>query len=130
MATETSANGVIKVGSNAVAEVTGYSINYTSDTVEDTVIGDTARTYKATLKSYTASIDAMYDQTDTTGQLALDVGTEITFSLYPSGETSGDKYYTGSGIITGRTISGSTGEMITATFEIQGSGDLTESSVA
>lgn len=130
MGTETSANGVIKVGSSAVAEVTGYSINYTADTVEDTVIGDTARTYKATLKSYTASIDAMYDQTDTNGQLSLDVGTEITFSLYPSGETSGDKYYTGSGIITGRTISGSVGEMISATFEIQGNGDLTESSVA
>lgn len=130
MATETSANGVIKVGSNAVAEVTGYSINYSADTVEDTVIGDTARTYKATLKSYTASIDAMYDQTDTTGQLALDVGTEITFSVYPSGETSGDVYYTGSGIITGRTISGSTGEMISATFEVQGNGDLTESTVA
>lgn len=130
MATETSANGVIKVGSSAVAEVTGYSINYTSDTVEDTAIGDTARTYKATLKSYTASIDVMYDQTDTSGQLALDVGTEITYSLYPSGETSGDKYYTGSGIITGRTITGSLGEMITASFEIQGSGDLTESSVA
>jgi hypothetical protein len=129
MATETSANGVIKVGSSAVAEVTGYSINYTSDTVEDTAIGDTARTYKATLKSYTASIDVMYDQTDTSGQLALDVGTEITYSLYPSGETSGDKYYTGSGIITGRTITGSLGEMITASFEIQGSGDLTEASV-
>jgi hypothetical protein len=130
MATETSANGVIKVGSSAVAEVTGYSINYTSDTVEDTAIGDTARTYKATLKSYTASIDVMYDQTDTSGQLALDVGTEISYSLYPSGETSGDVYYSGTGIITGRTITGSLGEMITASFEIQGSGDLTESSVA
>ena len=130
MATETSANGVIKVGSNAVAEVTGYSINYTSDTVEDTAIGDSARTYKATLKSYTASVDVMYDQTDTTGQLALDVGTEISYSLYPSGETSGDVYYSGTGIITGRTITGSLGELITASFEIQGSGDLTESSVA
>lgn len=129
MATETSANGVIKIGANAVAEVTGYSINYSADTVEDTVIGDTARTYKPTLKSYTASIDAMYDQTDTNGQLALDVGTEITFSIYPSGETSGDIYYTGSGIITGRTINGSTGEMISATFELQGNGDLTESTV-
>jgi hypothetical protein len=45
MATHTAANGVIKVGANAVAEVTGYSIEYNSDTVEDTVIGDSARTY-------------------------------------------------------------------------------------
>ena len=130
MATETSANGVIKVGSTAIAEVTGYSITYTSDTVEDTVMGDTARTYKPTLKSYTASIDCMYDQTDTNGQLALDVGSEITYSLYPSGETSGDIYFTGSGIITSQAINGSTGEMISATFEVQGSGDLTESTVA
>jgi hypothetical protein len=130
MATETSANGVIKVGSTAIAEVTGYSITYTSDTVEDTVMGDSARTYKPTLKSYTASIDCMYDQTDTTGQGALDVGSEITYSLYPSGETSGDIYFTGSGIITSKALNGSTGEMISATFEVQGSGDLTESSVA
>mgnify|MGYP000960087338 CR=1 FL=1 len=129
MATETSANGVIKVGANSVAEVTGYSITYTSDTVEDTVIGDSARTYKATLKSYTASIDAMWDQSDTDGQLALNVGDNITYSLYPSGETSGDTYFTGSGIVTSLAVSGSTGEMITATFEVQGSGDLTEDTV-
>jgi len=130
MATETSANGVIKVGSDAVAEVTGYSITYTSDTVEDSVIGDSARTYKATLKSYTASIDAMWDQTDTNGQLALNVGDNISYSLFPSGETSGDIYFTGSGIVTSLAISGSVGEMISATFEVQGSGDLTESQVS
>jgi hypothetical protein len=127
MATHTAANGVIKVGSNAVAEVTGYSIEYTSDTVEDTVIGDTARTYIPTLKSFTASLDAFWDETDTNGQGALTVGTSITFSIYPEGETAGDTYYTGTGIITGRTITSSTGEMITASFSVQGSGDLTES---
>lgn len=129
MATHTAANGVIKVGSNAVAEVTGYNIEYMSDTVEDTVIGDSARTYLPTLKSFTASLDAMWDETDTNGQLALVVGTTITFSIYPEGEDSGDTYYTGSGIITGRTISTSVGEMITANFTIQGTGDLTETTV-
>lgn len=129
MATHTAANGVIKVGANAVAEVTGYSIEYTSDTVEDTVIGDSARTYLPTLKSFTASIDAMWDETDTNGQLALVMGTEITFSIYPEGDSSGDTYYTGSGIITGRTVSTSVGEMITANFTIQGTGDLTETTV-
>jgi len=130
MATHTSASGVIKVGSNAVAEITSYSLEYTSDTVEDTVIGDSARTYKPTLKQFTASVDAFWDETDTNGQVALVVGTEITFSIYPEGDTSGDTYYTGSAIITGRTISSSTGEMITANFTLQGNGDLTESTVA
>ena len=129
MATHTAANGVIKVGSNAVAEVTGYNIEYMSDTVEDTVIGDVARTYLPTLKSYTASLDAMWDETDSTGQGALVVGTTITFSIYPEGEDAGDTYYTGSGIITGRTVSTSVGEMITASFTVQGTGDLTETTV-
>lgn len=129
MATHTAANGVIKVGSNAVAEVTGFSIEYNSDTVEDTVIGDTARTYIPTLKSFTASLDAFWDETDTNGQGALTVGSSVTFAVYPEGDTTGDTYYTGSGIITGRTISSSTGEMITASFTVQGSGDLTETTV-
>lgn len=129
MATHTAAAGVIKVGANAVAEVTGYSIEYMSDTTEDTVIGDVARTYKPTLKSFTASVDAFWDDTDTNGQIALAVGTEVTFSIYPEGDTSGDTYYTGSGIITGRTISTTVGEMITANFSIQGTGDLTATTV-
>ena len=129
MATHTAANGVIKVGSNAVAEVTGFSIEYNSDTVEDTVIGDTARTYIATLKSFTASLDAFWDETDTNGQGALTIGSSVTFAVYPEGDQTGDTYYTGSGIITGRTISSSTGEMITASFTVQGSGDLTETTV-
>lgn len=129
MATHTAANGVIKVGASAVAEVTGYNIEYMSDTVEDTVIGDVARTYKPTLKAFTASLDAMWDETDSTGQGALVVGTEVTFAIYPEGEDSGDTYYTGSGIITGRTVSTSVGEMITANFTVQGTGDLTETTV-
>ena len=129
MATHTAANGVIKVGNNAVAEVTGFSIEYNSDTVEDTVIGDTARTYIATLKSFTASLDAFWDETDTNGQGALTIGSSVTFAVFPEGDSTGDTYYTGSGIITGRTISSSTGEMITASFTVQGSGDLTETTV-
>lgn len=129
MATHTAASGVIKVGSNAVAEITGYSLEYTSDTVEDTVIGDSARTYLPTLKQFTASVDAFWDETDTNGQVALVVGTQITFAVYPEGADSGDTYYSGSAIITGRTISSSVGEMITANFTLQGTGDLTAATV-
>ena len=121
MATHTAANGVVKVGNNAVAEVTGFSIEYNSDTVEDTVIGDTARTYLPTLKMFTATLDCFWDETDTNGQLALDIGTSITFQVFPEGD--------GTGIVTGRSVSTSTGEMITASFTVQGSGDLTETTV-
>lgn len=129
MAIQTAASGVLKVGSTAIAEITGYSVEYTSDTVETTVIGDAARTHLPTLKSFTASLDCLWDPADS-GQDELVVGTSVTFSIYPEGETSGDTYYTGSGIITNRSISTSTGEMITANFSVQGSGDLTEAAVS
>jgi len=129
MATTTAANGVIKVGSVEIAEVTGYSIEYQSDTVEDTVIGDTARTYKSTLKSFTASLDVQWDPASAANQDDLIVGTEITFQIYPEGETVGDTYYTGSGIVTGRSVTSSVGEMVTASFSVQGSGDLTTTTV-
>lgn len=128
MAISTAADGVIKSGATAVAEITGYSVEYTSDTVESSVIGDSARTYEATLKSFTMSIDAFFDPADT-GQGTLDPGASISFSIYPQGEDSGDTYYSGSGIITSRNISTSNGEMITATFSVQGDGDLTEATV-
>lgn len=129
MAISTAANGVIKSGSTAVAEITGYSVEHTVDTVENTVIGDAARTYSATLKQFTMSIDAFWDPADS-GQDTLTVGSEISFSIYPEGETSGDTYYSGTGIITGRTVSTSTGEMISASISVQGTGDLTEGTVA
>ena len=46
MATHKGSEGVVKVGSNTVAEVRDWSITITSDPVEDTTMGDSARTYK------------------------------------------------------------------------------------
>ncbi len=36
MATHTGLNGVVKIGSNTVGEVTSFTLNQTQDTVEDT----------------------------------------------------------------------------------------------
>lgn len=132
MATYTSANGAIKIDADntAVAEVTGYSITWTSDTVEDTVIGDSARTYKPTLESYTASIDCQWDDSDTTGQDVLVPGAEVAYELFPNGDTSTEAVYSGNGIVTSVSITGATGELITASIEIQGSGALTKGTVA
>ncbi len=49
MATFSGSDGVILVGSNQVAEVRSYSIDESMDTLEDTSMGDSARTYKTSL---------------------------------------------------------------------------------
>ena len=92
MATHSGSAGTVKVGSNAVAELKSWSLDQSQDTVETTKLGDTVKTYTATQSSSSGTMDCFWDETDTNGQVAL--------NLYPEGATSGDTYYTGSAIIT------------------------------
>jgi hypothetical protein len=43
MATHVGTSGVVRVGGNTVAEVTGFTIDETNDTVEDTSLTDTSK---------------------------------------------------------------------------------------
>lgn len=129
MATHKGSEGTVKVGSNAIAEIRSYSIDETADTLEDTSMGDTARTYKPSLTSFSGSIDVFWDETDTSGQGALDIGAEVTINFYPEGDESGDTYYTGTAIVTGVTRSASFDGLIEASVSVQGTGALSETTV-
>jgi hypothetical protein len=129
MATHTGSEGTVKVGSNAIAEIRSFSIEESADTLEDTTMGDIARTYKSSLTTYTGSVDVLWDETDTTGQGALTIGAEVTLNLYPEGDTSGDTYYTGTAIVTGRTINSTYDGLVEMSISVQGSGALTETTV-
>ncbi len=129
MATHTGSEGTVKVGSDAIAEIRSFSIEETADTLEDTSMGDTARTYKSSLTNYTGSIDVLWDETDTTGQGGLTIGAEVELNLYPEGDTSGDTYYSGNAIVTGRTINSSYDGLVEMSISVQGNGALTETTV-
>ncbi len=129
MATHTGSEGTVKVGSDAIAEIRSFSIEEAADTLEDTSMGDTARTYKSSLTNYTGSIDVLWDETDTTGQGGLTIGAEVELNLYPEGDTSGDTYYTGNAIVTGRTINSSFDGLVEMSISVQGNGALTETTV-
>lgn len=129
MATHTGSEGLLKVGANTVAEVRSYTISETGDTIEDTSMGDASRTYKTGLKTWTASVEAFWDETDTTGQGALDVGSSVTLNVYPEGSSTGDVYYTGTALVTGKTINGTFDGMVEASFTLQGTGALSETTL-
>ena len=129
MANHKGSEGTVKVGSNAVAEIKSYSITETADTIEDTVMGDAARTYKPSLTSFSGSLDVLWDETDTTGQGALTVGSEVTLNVYPEGSTTGDTYFTGSAIVTSVAVSGSFDGLVTASISVQGNGALSTTTV-
>ena len=130
MATHTGSEGTVKVGSNAIAEIRSYSISEVGDTLEDTSMGDTARTYLSSLTSFSGSVDVFWDETDTSGQVALTVGSTATLNVYPEGDSSGDNYYTGSIIVTGFDITASFDGLVEASISFQGNGALTRGDVA
>ena len=130
MAAHSGSEGTVKVGANAVAEIRSFSISETSDTVEDTTMGDAARTYKPSLKSWSGSIEVFWDETDTNGQGALTVGSDVTVGFYPEGATTGDTYMSGAAIVTGLTVNSSFDGMVEASVTVQGNGALTTTAVA
>jgi len=129
MATHAGSEGTVKSGANDVAEIRSYSLEETADTIEDTTMGDSSRTYLSSLKTFSGSVDVFWDETDTNGQGSFTVGSEVTLAVYPEGDTSGDSYYSGTAIVTGRTVTGSFDGMVEATFTLQGTGALTLSTV-
>lgn len=129
MATHTGSEGTLKVGANTIGEIRSFSISESADTLEDTSMGDAARTYKPSLTTFTGSVDVFWDEADT-GQMAMTVGSSVTFSAYPEGATAGDKYYTGTAIVTGLTINSSFDGMVEASITLQGTGVLSLSTAA
>lgn len=125
MANHTGVDGVVKVGTNTVAEVRNWSISETADTIEDTTMNDTSKTFQAGLKSWNGSLTAFWDETDTNGQVVLTVGSSATLNLYPEGATTGDIYYSGTAIINSVGVSVPTNGMVERTYGFQGSGALT-----
>jgi predicted secreted protein len=92
-------------------------------------MGDTARTYKSSLTSFSGSLDVFWDETDTNGQGALTIGSEVTLNVYPEGDTAGDTYYTGAAIVTGVSRSASFDGLVEASVSVQGTGALTSTTV-
>jgi len=129
MATHTGSEGTVKVGANAIAEIRSFSLDEQADTLDDTSMGDTARTFKSSLTSFSGSVDVLWDETDSNGQGALTIGAEVTLNLYPEGDAAGDTYLTGTAIVTGRSISSSHDGLVEMSISVQGSGALTTTTV-
>lgn len=129
MATFAGKDGIVKIGSNAIGEIRSYSIEQTMDTIEDSTMGDGDRTYVASLKSFSGSLDCYFDEADA-GQLDVQVGDTGTINVQMEGDTTGDHQLSGSILVTGRTITAAFDGMVEASLTFQGTGALTEGTVA
>ena len=129
MATHTGVAGVVKVGTNTVAEVRSFTLDTTAELLEDTALTDTSKSFQVGKKGATASVECFWDETDTNGQMAIAEGSSVALNLYPEGATSGDYYYSGTYLITANSVSVPTDGIIEATFSATLTGALTRGTV-
>ena len=130
MATTKGSSGVVKLAVDggsvaAMGEVRSFTLDETADTIEDSVMGDTARTYLSSLTSATLSMDVYWDDADAV-QLVMDASADLDWELYPTGTGTGEKYYSGGGILTSKSLTASFDGMVEGSFALQVSGAVTE----
>ena len=124
MATHHGKEGVVTVGGTQIDNITGFTLDTTHDTVEDTELSDTNKTYLVGRGTFTGSIDMNYDE-ESTEQGLLISGASLAFVFLPEGNTSGDESFSGTGIVTGMSINTPLDGAITRTVSFQGTGALT-----
>tara|TARA_R100001510_G_C7465976_1_gene84388 strand:+ start:20 stop:472 length:453 start_codon:yes stop_codon:yes gene_type:complete len=120
-----------------IVSTTGWSLDITKDTLECTSHGDKSRKYVGGLISGTGTVDFLYtaadssDSSDTsiaaTGKLLADILEEedagdAQFELFL--DSSGAKKVEFTGIITGTSVSATTGDLETVSVSFQTSGTI------
>ena len=122
-------DGIVRVGTDDVKHVQSWNLDPQAETAQGWGMGDEWKTTFATVKSYSGSIE-VYDDPADPAYAALVLGDEVAVDLYPGGDGSGAKYFSGNMVITGTPRSGSKDGIPTLTFNVTGNGALTEASVA
>ena len=129
MATHNSSQGLIKVGSDTLGELKSFNFSETAGTIETSNLTSTAKTFAVGQTSFSGSAEAYWDNDDA-AQTALSNGAIVTMHFYPEGATTGDKFRSGSCIVSEVSTSLSTEGMVEASFSFTGSGVLAEATVS
>jgi predicted secreted protein len=124
MANHLGREGLVRISSTTIGELRNYALSHSSDTVEDSVIGDVYRTRLASMKTWSASGDLFWDEADA-GQLLITIGSSVTLNLYPEGASSGDVYYSGAAIVTKFDVTASFDGIVEGSISFEGNGALT-----
>ena len=128
MATHHGKEGVVKAGGTGIGELTGFTLETTGDVVEDTALSDATKSFVAGRTSFSGTLEMHYDETDSPQQ-TLTAGSSISFVLLPEGNASGDESFTGTGIVTGMSVSIPLDGITTRSVTFQGTGALTRATV-
>ena len=124
MASYKGCEGLVKVGTNTIAEVRSWSLTETTGILDASALGSCAKVKKAGMTDGTGSVTCLWDDTDTTGQGAMTNGAEVELNLYPKGATTGSAFVTFQAIITTAGVSGSFDGLVEKTFDYEATGTI------
>lgn len=130
MATVSGNNGEVKIGTDLVAEVKSFDITETDNIIEDTAMGDTAKTYVSGLNEASGSITCHFDKSDSTGQEAMTIGASVTLNLYPEGDSTGNREISATALITNVGVSETINDIVERSFSFTVTGAVTHGTVA
>ena len=128
MATHHGKEGIVTAGGTGIGELTGFTLETTGDVVEDTALTDATKSFVAGRTSFSGTLEMHYDETDSPQQ-TLTAGSSISFILLPEGNSSGDESFTGTGIVTGMSVTNGMDAIISRSVTFQGTGTLTRGTV-
>jgi len=127
-------DGVVKIGTNVVAEIKGFEVNEQAATFRTNAptmnTPAPAATFKAGETTWDASLDCFWDDTDTNGQEALTIGASVTVHLLPKGATTGNTDLTGTALVTEVGIPAAHDGIVERRIKVQGTGALTHGTAA
>ena len=113
----------------AIGEVKDFSLEITNNLVEDTVLGDSWTSQKATTQSWSATVNAIYDPADA-AQEDMKSPSQVTVELYPQGNSSGLQKFKGPANVESVSFTVSVDGLTEASYSLRGTGELAQTDIS
>ena len=110
-------DGIVKISANAVAEVSSWNLETSSNQAEGSAMGDNFTTNKAGIKSQSGTIECNYEESDANGQDLLVEGDTVDLNLFPKADETGTKFWGGNALITQSSVSDPKDGIVSVTFQ-------------
>lgn len=123
-------DGAILIGSDELANMNSWTINFAADALENTDFGDADRTYQPGLRNVTIDFAGSYESSDTAAYALVDnfistnTNTAVTVVCLVNNTTGTKSGWTGIGPITALTVGGAVDSLVPLSGSIQVSGGM------
>ena len=100
-----------------------WSVEESTDSIETTVMGATAKSFTTGMKSWTASAELVYVLSHAV-QADLVIGETVDIKIFPNTVSQAESF-AGTALVTATSQSGAIGDLVTSSITLQGTGALT-----